>query len=193
VGDLTTGTLDQSGAGGGHIDVTIPGGTGLWTVLEDYEASIAESTHTFTFSAVSFDDDSMLVMVIDMSPTATLALQLQMNSNTTANYFFGGYRILGGVQTLVSTPTQTSIELTNSAISTINANVFGIINFGVGKASTAPRPLVTYKFLAGTTSVQDMVGSLVASDNEINEIIVKTSTSTWRIGTRMTLYKVARA
>ncbi|KKK85118.1 hypothetical protein LCGC14_2776500, partial [marine sediment metagenome] len=166
--------------------------TGLWVpcwfppVPQDTKAS-------FTFSAVSFDDDSMLVMVIDMSPTATLALQLQMNSNTTANYFFGGYRILGGVQTLVSTPTQTSIELTNSAISTINANVFGIINFGVGKASTAPRPLVTYKFLAGTTSVQDMVGSLVASDNEINEIIVKTSTSTWRIGTRMTLYKVARA
>ena len=41
------------------------GGTSLWTVLGDYEASSEEGTKTFSFDAVDFDDDSYLVLEID--------------------------------------------------------------------------------------------------------------------------------
>ena len=78
------------------IQTQIDNAGGLWTVLGDYEATVAEASHNFNFTAVDFDDDSELVLVMDISVTAALALLLRINSITTTNYFCDGRRIQAG-------------------------------------------------------------------------------------------------
>ena len=69
-------------------------GGGLWELIEEYEALIAEASHVFTISPeITFDDDSMLVMVLDGGVTLQLALQMVINANVTSNYFDTGRRI----------------------------------------------------------------------------------------------------
>ena len=71
----------------------------LWSALADYEATSAESSHTFSFTAVDFDDDSYLVLELDGGVTlGTVALDLTIENNQTASYHGSGRRLKQGAE-----------------------------------------------------------------------------------------------
>lgn len=170
-------------------------GPSLWSVLGDYEAAIAEATHTFTFTAVDFDDDSELVLVIDGSATAAFSLLARINADSTNNYLVDGFRVASGVETLIDLNAQTSMDILNSAlIAGANFTFWGTAKFGLMKGATSDFP-ICYSHMMGAfqAGLESKASRLGVDDTSITDITILTSTSTWKIGTRMTLYKVARA
>ncbi len=167
----------------------------LWTVLGDYEAATAEASHNFNFSAVDFDNDSELVLVIDLGVTLALILQLRINADTSANYFTDGRIINGGVETLVDLGGIAAYQiLSTTSLGAVNASGFAEVHIGLPKAGTQDRPLFYSFGGSGSGPVNESyAGSLNKTVSSITDVEVRTSTSTWQIGTRMTLYKVARS
>jgi len=170
------------------------GGAVLWTVLGDYEAAIAEGSHNFNFAAVDFDNDSKLVLVISGSVSAAgVSILLRINTDVTANYFGDGFLITAGVEVILDRNALTTMDLSNTTLHSgvneefnINADIF------LAKSGTFNRPTVG-SMSASTRGLQEMAGRLLVVTASITDITVLTSSSTWQIGTRMTLYKVARA
>lgn len=169
--------------------------TQLWSVLGDYEATEAEASHNFSFTAVDFDDDSKLVLVIDMQATAQLALLLRINEQTGSSYHFDGSRITGGAETLIDGSADSSFTIgSTSVINSADRNIGIIIDIQLAKGGVNDYPLIhsrgEFGNLAGTENVS---GALIVNSTNIVDIDILTSTSTWKVGTRATLYKVARA
>lgn len=167
----------------------------LWTVIEDYEATIAESSHTFTINPViDFDDDSMLVLVIDGAPTAALAMECRANGISTANYMFDGSRFAAGAETIIGVDNQTEWDIA-STTQVGGADFQIIVIFQIAKAGASSLDRCNFKSDAYRVGFYEHVGGglNVGSQTDFDEILVQTSTSTWAIGTRMTLYRVRRA
>jgi len=181
----------------GADDVTIAAAAGavLWEVLGDYEAGIAEASHVFSFTAVDFDDDSKIVVVIDGTPTDALALQMRINTLATTVYFSDGRRITGGVETLIDINSANELQLGSSALINGGNNPFtGEAIIFLNKAGTQDRPAVISSFSSSGSLGGEVYASMVNSNEvSITDVEIRTSTSTWKIGTRITVYKVARA
>jgi len=176
--------------GGGGLGPAIPT-IHLWSALGDYEAVIAEGSHNFNFPAIDFDSDSMLVLVIDLGASAALNLLMRINSVATGSYFTDGRKIAAGVETLVDLNAQTSALLASSTIlSGATSTAFIKALIGTSKI-TANNPTMIISQGAGSGSNEQLNsnGPVVVS---ITDITVLTSASTWKIGTRMTLYRVQR-
>lgn len=168
------------------------GGTGLWTVLGDYEAAIAEASHVFSFAAVDFDDDSLLMLVFDGSLTASASILMRINADATANYFIDGYRISSSVQTLIDINTSTSMELVNSTLTAGDQTIKGVVTIQLSNGALIDRPVINSHFHPLTQ--EQVIGAILNIDSaSITDVEVLLSGSTWQIGTRMTLYKLARA
>ncbi len=165
-----------------------------WTVLGDYEASVEEASHDFTFTAVDFDDDSKLVLIVDISAVLVLSLRMQINDDTSSNYFTDGRLIAGGVETLIDLNGKASFQiLSTDILSAVNIGGFAEITIGLNKAGTSDRPIFISKGGSGSgPKSEDVSGTLNKAIANISSIKVTTSTSNWQIGTRMTLYKVSR-
>jgi len=171
-------------------------GGGLWEAIADYEATSAEASHTFTFTGVDFDDDSMLVLVLDGSITlGTFALQMTINGVGGGNYHGGGRRIQGGVETLLTFYSTDFFPIADTALfNSVNENFFGIIQIGLHKSGSQDRPLIISEVVGGSQTGDDKIfGNVSDPTGDIDEIVISTPATTWQIGTRMTLYKVARA
>ena len=179
-------TLDSSGTENSF---------GLWTVIGDHEATTAESSHNFNFTAVDFDDDSHLVLIIDIASTAALALRLRLNSVTTGDYDMDGRRITGGAETLLDQNSAAFHEIASATLlsGAGKASVL-VIQIGLGKAGGGDRPQVHSHASSTASTVDELLsGQLNIAQTDLTDVTVLTSTSTWILGTRMTLYKVARA
>lgn len=168
---------------------------GLWAVLGDYEASIAEGSHNFNFPAVDFNDDSELMLVIDIGVQEALNLGLQIDSITSTTYFTDGRRIDGGVETLLDINSATTIQLASSTLlSANNRQAFIIVHIGLGKAGSGDRPRILSHATGGLNFMDELIsGSNTSSQVSLTDITILTSIGNWHIGTRMTLYKLARA
>ncbi len=173
------------------VDMIGAGGASLWTALADYEASVAEGTTTLSFTAVDFDDDSKLVLVIDIGTTLTLNLLMQVNSVTASGYFTDGSRISAGSQTIIDVNASSSWQIGTSTMldGTQSACIF--VEVGLTKAGNTRAKIVTHGY--GGDKFESVGGESDAAIASISQLVVFTSTSTWKIGTRMTVYKVARA
>lgn len=183
-----------AGGGGGGPGATIPT-VHLWDRLGDYEAAIAEASHVFNFAAIDFDDDSILILVIDGSATLALALQLRINTIATASYNTDGYFIRAGAQTLIDLNGQTTIEIGSATIiNGVNRSFFGEVKIGLNKSGTLDRPKTLSSLGTDSGSGTQVVNGLLDSaEASLTDIEVRTSVSTWQIGTRMTLYRIQRA
>ena len=183
--------LTSNGVGSAPTYQTSPA---LWTVLGDYEASIAEGTISFTFTAVDFDDDAYLLLVIDLAPTASFNLLVSVNNVKTANYSSDGRRITGGVETLLDINTAAGWQVASSTlVDDSGANIFGIVEIGLTKGAANDQPMFNCRFQSVGAKNEVLGGMRNTDATSISRVDIDTSTSTWRIGTRMTLYKVARA
>ena len=193
VGVGTVGQLLQSnGAGVAPTFEDAP--TQLWTVLGDYEASIAESSHEFSFTAVDFDDDSFLFLTFDGGVSSQLALELIINGDVTG-YSITGFRIdTVPAQTLIQANTQTEWSLASTNIVTDGAgSLTGNVIIQIPKGVANNQPSMKSDFTGNSNKKEVLSGQQVTDTTSISSVQVQTSTSTWRIGTRITLYKVSRA
>ena len=178
--------------GGGAVAPTVIPTIHHWALLGTYEALIAEASHVFNFPAVDFSNDSMLVLVVDGSATAALSLQLRINTDATGNYYTDGYRIRNAVETLIDLNLQNQAELANSAILTGGGSNFHGTAYILLSATVATDATVIISQFAGDGAEQRVRGLFNVGSASITDVEVRTSVSTWLIGTRMTLYRVQR-
>lgn len=168
--------------------------TSLLIMIGDYEASVAEGSHTFNFPAISFDDDSELILVIDLTPTLTFDLLLRINLNAGASYNTDGRRIGGGIETILFTRGATSVIIASAAlIAAVDIGVFGEVKIGKSKGGALDRVRSVSTFYDTGNVQEQMAGVLTVSLANVTDITILTSASTWKVGTRMTLYRVARS
>ena len=167
----------------------------LWSVLGTYEASSAEATKTFTFTAVDFDDDSVLFLEIDGGASAaTNTLEIQVDGDTSASYDGQTIQMLQGTQTLADISNQTSAVIAPAALfAEGNEGFLALVWIGLHKSGNQDRPMINASTLtpAQRGSLQFWGCSDTAHD-DIGSVTIL-SQANWQIGTRMTLYKVARA
>ena len=163
----------------------------LWTVLANYVAVSAESSHVFNFTAVDFDDDSMLVLVIDGTAAGILFLLIRINEDATASYDTNG-RGIAGAEVIVDLNGQTSGHLIEFGTAGSDTKFVGTVYIMLQKGGVGDAPQIISNFHAGTSNNQlNILYDIVTSS--ITHVEILTSASTWKIGTRMTLYKVKRA
>jgi len=161
-------------------------------ILGTHEALIAESSHTFSFPAIDFDSISHLVLEIDGSATAALAIQVRINALAT-NYNNQGRRIAAGVETFINTVAQTAWTVATNLLITGATSGFNIICKIISfKGSPDNQPAIFADATGPVHANETMVGSQGASTTSITDVVIRTSVSSWRIGTRMTLYSVRR-
>ena len=168
--------------------------TEIWSVLGDYEATSAESSHTFSFTAITFDDDSHLVLVIDGSCTLLLDLGVRVNAATTG-YYGEGRRIVAGAEQLLDENDQTmAIVASDAMFGAVNQGATCIVKIMLSKSGNQDRPVMFAETFSSAISESEVTGWLQNTGTaNITDIIVRTSTSTWQIGTRITLFRVRRA
>ncbi len=168
---------------------------GVWEVIENYKQVSTGSSKAFSFSEIDHDNYSMLVLVFDLGTSASLALQLQFNTLTTASYQWTGYTNLNATEATVTANGDTSIEIASTAlIISANDSVKGVVKIFLNKAGTKQRigclSEVTNSALDGYQKIQGSNNG--DSVSGISEVLIKTSTSTWKADSRFTLYKVKR-
>ena len=165
---------------------------GAWRIIGKHEALVPESSFIFSFLAIDFDDDSQLVLVMDGSITAPLVIQLRINNNATANYFFDGRTIAGGIEIIIDGNVQTQMEISNTTLhSNVNEQFHGNVLIYLAKSGSLKVPTMQ-ALMVGERGSQVMMGKINANTPSITDVEVRTSTSTWQTGTRMTLYRVKR-
>jgi len=170
-----------------------PGASGKWTTIEDHEASTTEASFTFTIDpAIDFDDDSMIILVCDYEATAAFALEMTING-LAAGYHDDGYRIVGGAETLINVDAAALGIIATATLSVANNTTAGLVEIMLGKAGIADAPVFLSRFVGGAgLGIEVMSHSVDDAEASINEVKIETSTSTWKAGSRFTLYKVAR-
>ncbi len=161
--------------------------------IGDYEATGAESSKTFTFAAVTFDDDAYLMLVIDLGGTAALNLLLEIAGDSSSNYYVDGNRTTGGATTIIDINTATSAQIcSNVMIDGANSNATIICYIQLSKAISQGVSIKSFATSSTLRATEYTLGMLGQNKTSIAQLIVKTSTSTWQTGTRMTLYKLKR-
>jgi len=167
----------------------------LWQVIETYEAAIPEATHTFTFPAIDFDDDSFLMLAVDMGVTAALNLEILFDAFVAA-YFTDGSQINSSANnfTDINAATEGQLVPTGGIFSEANAQVIMLVRIGISKAGNRDWTRADISFQGGGANGSGHFGVVCqASNASLTDIIIQTSASTWQVGTRMTLYRVNRA
>ena len=192
-GASTNEVLTKDGSGNAAWAAASSGA--LWSVLGTYEASSAEASKTFTFTAVDFDDDSVLFLEIDGGASAsTNTLEIQVDGDTSASYDGQTIQMLQGTQTLADISNQTSAVIAPAALfAEGNEGFLALVWIGLHKSGNQDRPMIN-----ASTDTPAQRGSLQfwgCSDTAHDDIgsVTILSQANWQVGTRMTLYKVARA
>lgn len=164
-------------------------GREIWTVIETYEAALAEADHTFTFTGIDFDDDSKLVLNYDITGTLAFTLQLKINA-LVVGYFFDGSSFSGGTETQLHSNAGTDWPI--GSVVGVNEETDGVAQIQLSKGGSLDRPtMVCHE--AHTDGSRAFGGGINAAVTSITDIVLETSTSTWQAGSRATLYRVRRA
>jgi len=166
--------------------------TSLWTVLGTYEASSAEASHTFTFTAVDFDDDSLLILEFDGNTDSIMGINIRINGESGSVYLTDGTSVAGGTQTIIDYNNQTEGSLLSDAWQVGNGRAFCVVaNISLSKPSADKYPQILSRACMWegeqTSRVNVSVNTSSITDVEI------LASGDWEIGARATLYKVARA
>lgn len=174
-------------------------GTPVWTalttaasevveILDNHEASGAEASYTFTpSSALTTDDYSEIIVLMDFEATATFALEMILNG-VTSNYFSKGFRADGVALTNIAHNNQTEIQICSTTAATTNVPMFSKIS--IGMIDTDAGDLAGFSTTGQGTGAlyENMFFSKQAVTAEITSIKMQTSTSTWKIGSKITTY-----
>ncbi len=161
-----------------------------YKLIETYKATGAEASKTFTFTAKDFDTTSELQLILDGETTAALVLQITINGSTNSKYRYTGSQIIGTTETLVNATADAALQICPTAIINAVRQFFGVIHIGLTTGgSNFPQ---IHGHMASISRYYDFSADLNEAHTNISSIEVITSTSTWKIGTRLSLYEVTR-
>jgi len=167
-----------------------------YELLDNYEATSAESSHTFTpSSALEFDTYSQIIVVIDGLTTASLALELIVNGQRGANnYLSVGKRFVWTPTETLIVENSTQYTLATTTCLPSAGSSFNVVVSMTCNDTTTGTNRIHIDTNANCGAINEIKGGINQSVvyTEITEIIVETSTSTWRIGTRMSVYGIKR-
>ncbi len=166
----------------------------LWELIEDYEFTGAASSKEFDFTNLTMDDHSELVLIMDGSLNAAGEIRLQLNGDTAGNYYTEGRRIAGGGLTgLTASGATYGIVASSTMIDAANEDVTGEIHIRIPKAATVSDNVAAFcDFWCGQSRVgESQYVGMLAGGTGLSKVKLFTAT-TFKIGTRMTLYKVKR-
>ena len=180
------------GYNGSGVAVDKGAPSSLWSVLADYEATGNDATETLSFAAVDFDDDSLIIVVIDGDTNAALELQMRPNNLVGGSYYTDGHRLDAGVETLLDVNGQTSWPIVTATTLNAALEFHAIITIQLNKAG-ADRIWIVSECSVYQNGFERNIGHYIGGPTSLSSIVIKTSTSTWALGTRITVYKVARA
>ena len=159
---------------------------GAMVPLGRYSAKKAESTKTFNLAGVDIVDKySKIIVQIDLQPSASL--ELQMTLNGIASYFQDGNSSIGGTQAAIDI-TQSTLRLgSTSVITAVDQTTNCDVEISAMKGTSANLRIFWH---LGTVTVGDESGSggCAANPTTLDTIVIQTSTSTWKVGTVITVY-----
>ena len=170
-------------------------GGGAWSVIGNYEATSEEATTTFSSLAVDFDDYSEVVVICDMANAANADVKIQINGDTSTSYFTDGWQIQNGTDTVIDRNSLDSMLIMPTALG--QNNEWTCINHiqlsgTTGGGDNMPN-MNTVGRGEGLNGGSYMVtGALRSTETNIDSVTVLTDGANWRIGSRITVYKVAR-
>ncbi len=164
---------------------------GTMELLDKYTTGATETDHTFTFPAETFDKTSELVLIMDGAATGALAVEIRINGLSTNQYFYDGSYIIAGAETLINGDSQDEWQVASASIITgANFVIKGQVHISLFLAGTFDRPSMTSHFQSDGN--QTMGGSFAVAQTSITSVTVQVSTSSFIIGTRMSLYRIRR-
>jgi len=178
-----------------EFELAAAGGGGSWSQIADYEATVAEGSHTLSFTAVDFDDDSMIVLVIDGSATAALGIRMTINNLSAANTYKADGRVIGAGVESITQFSGTFFNLAEAGGGDVSADATfnSITRITLNKSGTNDFAQIDYSMYTDVEEEAVVVGGVLKSAiSSISSLEIVTSTSTWKIGTRFTVYKVSR-
>jgi len=170
-------------------------GGGLWSVIGNYEAASAEATTTLSFDAVDFDDDSFLYLVLDgAASAATTTLELRFDDDSTANYHGTFRRQKDSSETMGSFSGQDSAEIGSANLFNAASHGFtGFAHISMNKAGTMDNvSCISQLYGDNLNTIEWDWFQLDVVKSDISSLVILAAAN-WMIGTRFTLYKVARA
>ncbi len=170
-------------------------GKGTLQLVETYEATGAESSHEFTLSSADdFTKTSYYEIIVDGVATAAFTLEMQVNQRTTSLYYLDGSRISAAAETLLDSDAADhfpigSITLIPGADDHFNT----VVKLSTTKGSAGnDRLTILFQTYGGGTIFEHGGGMFNEDQPTLTHVKILTSTSTWKIGTRISLYKVTR-
>lgn len=172
------------------------GGGGAWSVIGNYKSTSLDASKTFSSLAVDFDDYSEVCVVCDMGNTANCDVEIRINGISSTKYFTDGWQIKDGTDTVIDRNSNTAWVIMPSALG--QNNTWTAINHiqlsGVTGGGDNNPKCNTMGRAEGLNGGAYMVTSGLRSvETNIDEIEVIANGTTFQIGSRITVYKVARA
>lgn len=163
-------------------------------LLDEYTAASAESTKTFTFSpALDNDTYSKIIIQVMYRGTAAQNLLCVWNGETGANYYGGGQRFTSSTLAYISISAASSLQVASSTIlSGANADLDGQIAMQWIRSNLMTVDSKLGKLQTVGTFEQVFGYNDQSNDATLSTLTIKTSTSTWAIGTKFSVYGVLR-
>jgi len=168
-------------------------GGGTWEILDFHEAASAESTYTFTpASPLSVDDYSAIAIFIDGETTASLILQLVINGLTTGNAT-RGFRTTGSGIVHISLLSQAQLQLLSSVAIASSYQIQGYCYVSIIDIGSKDVAAQSWFHATNNLNQEFYSHNVGATETTYISFQIKTSTSTWKIGTKITIYGIKRA
>lgn len=165
-------------------------------LLDAYIASIAEGTHTFTPStALKFEDYSEFIVLIHGQASASFILQMKINGDSGTKCGSIGSRFNTTYTGLSQLNTSQYQLLTALLIGAGGDNFGGRISIQTSDSRAGLTPEVhALSHMYGTSVAYEVMAHNArgSANSDLASIEIKTSTSTWKIGTRISTYGVLR-
>ncbi len=182
-----------------RTNVDIPGGVGgvigSWSVIGDYIAGVQESGKEFVISpAITFSDDSYIVAVFDGTVTNSTSIVMTVNQDTSSNYFRDGSSIVGGVESIIDSNSLANWNIASGSIITGSLPFFVIIELGLtqGAVGAIPDGPRIFNRASSSAGYEHGAGFLNVEKASITHVTFNSLNFPWRVGSRITLYKVSR-
>ena len=161
---------------------------GKLELLDVHTATGTESTYTFTENE-DFDNYSNFIVIIQGGATAALQLQMIVNANETSNHHYSREYYTGGSITVTEVNDEDFYEVASTNIIAGTNSFYGIIDirlndndekYALYRANSCSYASVRWERYYGMNSG---IGT-----GDLSSIQIKTSTSTWIAGTRISIY-----
>jgi len=166
-------------------------------LLKTYICTSAEASHEFDFSAEPLDSDtySQILVLMTGEPTLSFNLKLNINQISTLKYYDDGFRITAGTETLLDVNAAAfSTVLSTTVLTSGSAHFFAEIQILHMKQGTTNYTNMFSQGHSITMVGYEQRSHSVQTDmgETITHIKLSTSTSTWKVDTRISVYGIKR-